>query len=69
MGNIVQSCYYDGIDKGEGLTVKTMKIILEQLIDDGYGDAQIAIGYDSNYGRAYPRNTFDLYPKQIFFRE
>ncbi|WP_405287642.1 hypothetical protein [Methanobrevibacter sp.] len=74
-GRIVQSGYVDKLDdnrcleKGDKLNIKILYEVLGVLIEEGYGDYGVSVGYDSNYAAAGIYNQFDIRPKSIKFLE
>ena len=72
---IVQSGYVDRLDdkryleKGDKLKIRTLYEVLGVLIEEGYGDYGVLVGYDSNCGTTGIYNQFDIRPKSIKFLE
>lgn len=57
------------LDKGTRLNVKQLMDVLSVLVDEGYGDYSIRVGYDCDCASTSIYNQFDIMADAIVFRE
>lgn len=57
------------LEKGKSLNVKQLCEVLNILVDEGYGDYKLRVGYDSDCASTTVRNQFDIMADTINFRE
>ena len=72
---ISQSCYVHesldnwGLDEHQKLDVKQLYRVLEVLIEEGFGDYDVYVGYDCNCAYTGVNNNFDIRDKTIYFKQ
>ena len=59
----------DGYAKHKGRTVKELNEILSELEKQGYGDYEVAFGFDSNYVYTTTDGAYEIEDGTIWFEE
>lgn len=58
-----------GYARHKGETVKGLALLLLELVKQGYGDYEVAFGYDSNLVYTATDGEYEIEEKTVWFKE
>ena len=58
-----------GYARHKGKTIKGLAIILSELIQKGYGDYEVAFGYDSDLAYTATDGEYEIEDNTVWFKE